>query len=425
MLDAYLIPLASGFLKPDFSDCEHLRTYLARDEYSEQDSDWQSDAEIDMLRSLVEEMAELRFHAEASYKNHAHLVKNKKKELALNWDKVEKFNPPLRLITSIAQHHLTSIEHIFHALRKYLRREREMVHLSQAQQVDVKCLLWLTRQPGYTPAQKAGARQRIMAVVRKESYDTLENRVLKAFLRLALKSASRYLRDYGKPFSDKELIRSMRKMVSLFRRELQSVELKGVSRLRSLPTPNYVLMHDRHYHLIWLLYKKLLMQEQFILWVWPHRQRFCLEYIKVYLSIVLRWDYTAVFGSKLWLRPIPIEGCFIEHAHFSNAYCSNAYCSNAKILELYSVDSSAETGASSLIFRVGEHKRKINFYYLPKDASINQVENTDERCYSVVINASAHIVESDECTYVVPASKDALEDITFHLHDWAQTMLDL
>lgn len=420
MFDAYLIPSASGFLKPDFSDCEHLRTYLARDEYSEQDSDWQSDAEIDMLRSLVEEMAELRFHAEECYKNHAHLVKNKKKELALNWDEIEKFDPPLRLITSIAQHHLTSIERIFHALRKYLRREREMVHLSQAQQVDGKCLLWLARQPGYTPAQKAGSRQQIMAVVRKESYDTLENRVLKAFLRLALKSARRYLCDYGKLFSGKELIRSMHKMVSLFRRELQSVELKGVSRLRSLPTPNYVLMHDRHYHLIWLLYKKLLIQEQFILWVWTHRQRFCLEYIKFYLTIALRWDFKPVFDSKLWLRPKPVEGCFIEHAHFSNAYRSGS-----KILELYSVDSSAETGASSLMFRVGEHKRKIDFYYLPKDASINQVKNTDERCYSVVINASAHIVESDECTYVVPASKDALEDITYHLHGWAQTMLDL
>ena len=423
MFDAYRGASAAGFISASYMDCEQLRAYLTHDRLD----DSIADAEIDMLRGLVEEMAEYRFHAEesASYAKHKHLVAGKKRELPLDWayllDEMTKAeaDPPLRLITSIANNQLSLIDRISKSMRKYLRRERQMQHLSQAQQVDDKCLLWLTRQPGYSAVQKAGARQQILAVVRKESYDTLENRVFKHFLRLALATSRRYLRDYQAAFSETSLIANMRKLASLCNRELHSEQMQGVGDLRSLPSPNYVLMHDKNYRLIWQLYKKLILQEQFIIWVWPYRHQFMLEYFQLFFSASLRIDdYEAVFESKIWLRPTPDKGAFLTHVNFSNAY--------TKSKSMIEISSSSSSSDFILRLRAAGQEKRVAFYYLPKAIELSDLAPAracDASEYGVVINASGHRVECSANYYVVNTSSNAISEVVQHLKALLEEML--
>ena len=116
------------------------------------------------------------------------MINDKREALPISWNKIldvftgTSSEPPQTLITQIAQQHIDIIEYIIQNARKILKRERKKVHISTAQQLDGQCLRWLIRQPGVTAAQKAGNQQKILSVVREESYNTLENRVLKAFL---------------------------------------------------------------------------------------------------------------------------------------------------------------------------------------------------------------------------------------------------
>ena len=75
-------------------------------------------------------------------------------------------------------------------IRRMLRREREKVQLDRVQEMDRASMRWLSKQPGTTLAQRAGSDQRILAIVRNENFDTLENRVLHAYLKLAEREAS-------------------------------------------------------------------------------------------------------------------------------------------------------------------------------------------------------------------------------------------
>ena len=54
--------------------------------------------------------------------------------------------------------------------------------LDRVQEMDRASMRWLSKQPGTTLAQRAGSDQRVLAIVRKENFDTLENRVLHAYL---------------------------------------------------------------------------------------------------------------------------------------------------------------------------------------------------------------------------------------------------
>ena len=81
-------------------------------------------------------------------------------------------------------------------IRRMLRREREKVQLDRVQEMDRASMRWLSKQPGTTLAQRAGSDQRVLAIVRKENFDTLENRVLHAYLLLAENKASSWMAEH-------------------------------------------------------------------------------------------------------------------------------------------------------------------------------------------------------------------------------------
>lgn len=154
-------------------------------------------------------------------------------------------------------------------IRKMLRREREKIPLDRVQEMDRASMRWLSKQPGHTLAEKAGSDQRILAIVRNENFDTLENRVLHAYLRLAERESSEWLAEHKRAKETKRYksVEKLKKVTKVFSSELKR---RGVGISDANITANYVLAQDKNYkevHQSWLrlLQKNMILDD---LWSW-------------------------------------------------------------------------------------------------------------------------------------------------------------
>ena len=90
--------------------------------------------------------------------------------------------------------------------RKVLRRTHRNVPVGAVAEMDGRTLRWLSKQPGRDTAERAGIRQTVLAPVREEDLDTLENRALRAVADLSTRlvgGASRGRREAGIAGSEK------------------------------------------------------------------------------------------------------------------------------------------------------------------------------------------------------------------------------
>jgi len=121
--------------------------------------------------------------------------------LAEAWRRAEdEADPRMAEIVRQARDVLPLLQDLEKRIRRVLRRNREMTSLDRVQEMDRGSMLWLVRQPGRTTAERAGAGQRILATVRHENFDTLENRVLHAYVILAVQVSREWL---SRPYSSK------------------------------------------------------------------------------------------------------------------------------------------------------------------------------------------------------------------------------
>lgn len=197
--------------------------------------------------------------------------------------------------------------------RRILRRVHRHVPVARLQEVDRRSMLWLARQPGETLAERAGDNQRVLAVAREENFDTLENRVLRAYGELA----TRHGRDY---LARNRTRRQSRRAVTVERfaqrchwlaRELAD---RGVRVAEPGVTPNFVLQQNPLYHDIWRGWLELLKVEQARdeLWRWQARswEEFSSLAILVALSAVP--GAIPVANSPIWFRDEHHRGQWIE-----------------------------------------------------------------------------------------------------------------
>ena len=185
--------------------------------------------------------------------------------------------PRMALIVKIAEDMSRNLSLVVQSARKILLRERKLISASRMAEMDTSCLRWLVRQPGKSFAEKSAShKQRLFGVIRRESYDTLENRVLKDFLNRCATESARYLdmevgqnQWYTQSIRTKH-VRGFRHLCNTLRRErhLEDV-LPPPPGLR----PNYVLQNDYRYRKIWRNYVRLLRREdeQDRLWDWQSR----------------------------------------------------------------------------------------------------------------------------------------------------------
>ncbi|RVK31045.1 hypothetical protein CN163_26780 [Sinorhizobium meliloti] len=186
------------------------------------------------------------------------------------WERAEnEQDPRMAEIVRQAQDIMPRLKDLEPRIRRVLRRSRELTPLDRVQEMDRASMRWLVRQPGRTIAERAGAGQRILATVRREDFDTPENRVLHAYTRLAFEVSREWMREHPRAGASRRYARveSFSKFCKAFAGELDAL---GVGVADSGITPNYVLMQDLNYRTVYAAWRRLLEEERVLddLWSW-------------------------------------------------------------------------------------------------------------------------------------------------------------
>jgi hypothetical protein len=205
---------------------------------------------------------------------------------------------------------LTDLEH---RIRRVLRRSRELTPLDRVQELDRASMLWLSRRPGRTVAERAGPSQRILSTVRHENFDTLENRVFHAYVRLAALVAREWLREHRRAIgSDRyRLIDAFRLRCRVLARDLAEL---GVGIAEPGITPNYVLMQDKGYRTVRLAWERLIRRERILddLWSWQAQTWTDFAVLAIVLSIDEMEEAQAVAQSPIVWRQESLTGRWFE-----------------------------------------------------------------------------------------------------------------
>ncbi len=191
--------------------------------------------------------------------------------------KLEASDPRMALIVHIAEAMHRQLRVTVEAARKVLIRERRILPAHRVTETDTACLRWYVRQPGETMAEKAASnRQALLGITRRETYNTLENRVLRDFLSRCIQESKRYLdTEVGE---DQTLMLSRRtSRVRSFRHLCSNLTrvafLEDVAKPPASILPNYVLQNDSRYRQIWQFYVRLRRREdeEDRVWDWQSR----------------------------------------------------------------------------------------------------------------------------------------------------------
>ena len=226
-------------------------------------------------------------------------------------------SPSRDVIVSIAENSAfrNILQQLVNSPRRMLRRERQLTALARVQETDHTCLEWLVKRPGRTATEKAGATQEILAVVRRENYDTLENRVLKDFLARCIRAADMYLR-LNEGFGEHSRCKLVGGYRSLCRRVLSDSVLAKVSTLYSVPQPNYVLLHDMAYREMWDWYLKLVHRERQADEAWKWQRRLWADLMRLCIGAAFHAPMDdglkpkSVFEHDLWVHDEQQDGCW-------------------------------------------------------------------------------------------------------------------
>ncbi len=283
--------------------------------------------EAKFVCDTVELMTELRYEAECNFRDGSTQANNRRGELRLSMEsltdrltKDTKEEPPQQLVSVIANQHLSLIEALISSMRKILRRKRDMVSISAVQQVDAHCLRWLARQPGHQAQEKAGSRQKLMAVVREETRNTLENRVLKDFIYRVEILARRYLQQNESRYTASSRVKAVKRLRSCLTNALMLPEIQSLPTMKALVQPNYVLLHDARYSKLWELYRLVLAHTRMSEIVWPKRHRLFAEILLVWVITRLKLDFNSFYDLSYWIKEMPTNGCFFVNPTFTNAF---------------------------------------------------------------------------------------------------------
>ena len=196
--------------------------------------------------------------------------------------------------------------------RRILQRYRENTPISRIQEMDSACIRDFARRPGISPVEKAGSRQCLLAVRRREQRDTLENRVACWVLDRIAFRASVYCSE-NRTFPGDEKV----KLVGRFGRNSsdwrQSEWLRQVLKLRQgVAQPNYPLQFEARYQTVWKTYLRLLKEKREIDDAWAWQRVLWGETGRQLLGCFLHQYLTARAISTPFYRTESRHGCWTE-----------------------------------------------------------------------------------------------------------------
>lgn len=233
--------------------------------------------------------------------------------LRRRWTEQDAEEPHMDVIVRHARNLARTLDALEARPRRILRRVHRHVPLGRVQEIDRRAMLWLARQPGETLAERAGDEQRILAVAREENFDTLENRVLRAYAELANRHARDYLeRNHSRRHSRRaQQVDAYARRCSRLEAQLRSL---GVRKAEPGVTPNFALQQNPLYRQVWTAWDELLKRNRIRdeLWRWQARswQEYCT--LAIIVALIGVKGARVVATAPLWFRGEHNNGCWIE-----------------------------------------------------------------------------------------------------------------
>ena len=186
------------------------------------------------------------------------------------WQKAEdETDPRMAEIVKQSREMKPILRQLENRIRKVLRRHRELVPIDKVQEMDRASINWLVRQPGRSNIERAGTSQRILAIVRHENFNTLENQVLHSYVILAAQTAREWMLEHKSAEGNPKfrLVSDYMKRCRSYSKYLDELEIGKAS---PQITPNYVLIHNPLYNTVFESWKRLLQHEKVLddLWAW-------------------------------------------------------------------------------------------------------------------------------------------------------------
>lgn len=230
------------------------------------------------------------------------------------WDRAEnESDPRMAEIVKQARDLAPVLKELRKRIRRVLRRRRELTPLDRVQEMDRGSMRWLSRQPGRTTAERAGAEQRILAVVRHENFDTLENRVTHAYTRLAVDVGREWLREHPRA-SGSQRYQSVQSFMKLCKAVSEELADLGVGIAEIDVTPNYVLIEDRDYRRVREAWERLLKREKALddLWAWQAETWTDFSVLALVLAIHEIVDAELIAQAPIRFRSEAVNGVWFE-----------------------------------------------------------------------------------------------------------------
>ncbi|MFR7418641.1 DUF2357 domain-containing protein [uncultured Megasphaera sp.] len=172
-----------------------------------------------------------------------------RKMMAQNADKISSEDTLKDALSSVVEDSAFAFRHLNESMREKIIRENVLMPVHQVKELNSYSLNWLSRQSGRTVRQKiSSAGNSIMAVQRRMSLDTAENRLFVAFAKELYEQLNTKLDSLEE--HDVRAIaveEDLRDELSVF---LRRDDLEEVRRWENLP-PNNTLLSDRNYKKIW------------------------------------------------------------------------------------------------------------------------------------------------------------------------------
>lgn len=157
-----------------------------------------------------------------------------------------------------------SIFYIFDSPKKEILRFHEQLPVYKAKEIDSTGIIDISRRPGRSVREKLAYKPSVIAVKRKQSIDTLENRLFKKFVKKSIVILEERLDYYGEEklkFENEESMLSV--LYSKLCRWLRSEEAEEIGEWQNLP-PNNILLCDKYYKKIWAAWRGLTTLEDLI-----------------------------------------------------------------------------------------------------------------------------------------------------------------
>lgn len=170
-----------------------------------------------------------------------------KKLIEQNADKMANKDTMKDALSSIVDDCNFAFRHLAENMRKKIIRENVKMPVYKVKEINSYGLNWLSRQSGKTMRQKvSSAGNSIMAVQRRMSFDTAENRLFIAFVKELYEQLNTKLENVPDSMKREEEEDLRDELASFLRRQ----DIAEVRRWENLP-PNNTLLSDQNYKKIW------------------------------------------------------------------------------------------------------------------------------------------------------------------------------